>query len=168
MENETQVQNQDNTVVVKQTQTNNENEPVKESEKTFTQDDVNNIVVGRLSSIYKGYGVKDKAELDLLVQKANGFDELKTNFDSLSIEHQNTKDKLVFLENNINPERYDDVKAYFKGKEIVFNAENLIKEIETHKEWLNVPKSTFKVGNVQQEQISNKTDKERAMELFGF
>ena len=102
------------------------------------------------------------------MQKASGFDELKTNFDSLSIEHQNTKDKLVFLENNISPDRYDDVKAYFKGKEIVFNAENLVKEIETHKEWLNAPKSTFKVGNVQQEQINNKTDKERAMELFGF
>ena len=93
---------------------------------------------------------------------------LKTNYDSLFLEHQNQNNELLFMKNNISPDRYDDVKAYFKGKEIVFNAENLVKEIETHKEWLNAPKSTFKVGNVQQEQTNNKTDKERAMELFGF
>lgn len=139
-------------------------------QKTFTQEQVNAFVQNRINSIYGGYGVKDKAELDGLVQKARDYDELKTRYDSLEKEHYTNSEKLTFIENNINPARYDDVRAYFKGKEIVFNAENLLAELETHPEWLNVqvekPVTTITVGNSKKEK-PQENDKEKAFKLFG-
>lgn len=172
--NETQVQNTGDTVVAEQTQAKVDTEPKKvqnEADKRFTQDEVNNIVVGRLNSLYNGYGVKDKAELDALFQKATLYDDTKARYDALENEHRGIAEKLLFMENNINPARYDDVRAYFKGKELVFNAENLKKEIETHNEWLNVaekPVATIKaVGNIKQTE-TKENDKDKAMKLFGF
>jgi hypothetical protein len=145
-----------------------DNEPTpNDNEKTFNQEQVNAFIQNRLSSIYGGYGVKDKTELDALVEKAKSFDDFKSKYDSLENEHSKTVEKLTFIENNVNPERYDDVRAYFKGKELVFNADNLIKELETHKEWLKVePVTTIKVGNIKTEQ-PKATEKEQASKLFG-
>ena len=174
MLDETQVQNTGDTVVADQQDPKPQNDEKKvenEGEKRFTQDEVNNIVVGRLNSLYNGYGVKDKAELDALIGKATLYDDTKARYDALENEHRGTAEKLLFLENNINPARYDDVRAYFKGKELVFNDENLKKEIETHNEWLIVaekPVATIKaVGNIKQTE-TKENDKDKAMKLFGF
>lgn len=170
---EAQVQNQVNTVVDGQETPKVENEPknVENEGKKFTQDEVNNIVVGRLNSLYNGYGAKDKAELDALFEKAKSYDEFKTRYDSLEKSHLELAEELTFIKNNINPARYDDVRAYFKGKEIVFNEENLQKEIETHNEWLKVaekPVTTIKaVGNIKQT-VNKESEKDKAMKLFGF
>lgn len=169
---ETQV-NDVNTVVDKTEEPKAEEIKTEEepkAEKTFTQEQVNAFVQNRLSAIYGGYGVKDKAELDELVQKSRDYDELKTRYDSLEKDHYSKSEQLTFIENDINPERYDDIRVYFKGKELVFNAENLIKELETHPEWIKPkvekPVTTITVGKSKQEKPTE-DEKQKAFKLFG-
>jgi hypothetical protein len=160
---------QENEVVTVDNETVENTETADKVEKTFTQEQVNEFLQKRIASIYGGYGAKDKAELDAIVEKAKGYDDLKSRYDSLEKDHYTNFEKLTFMENNISPTRYDDIRAYFKGKEIVFNAENLLKELETHQEWLNVPEkptTTVKVGHTKTEQ-PKETDKEKAFKLFG-
>lgn len=140
-------------------------------EKTFTQEQVNGFMQERINSIYNGYGVSNKAELDALIEKAKGFDEVNANYQTTKTQNEEyaqqnrtLAEKVAFIENNVNPERYDDVRAYFKGKEIEFNAENLLKELETHKEWLN-ENTTIKVGFSKTEQ-PKETEWEQAKKLF--
>lgn len=44
-------------------------------------------------------------------------------------------EQIIFINNNIDKKRYDDVRFYFKGKELEFNEENLVNELITHPEW---------------------------------
>lgn len=150
----------------------------KEEVHTFTQEQVNEIVRKRLekadNKFYSRYGVGKKEELDELVGKAQSYDVMKERYDGLVSSNKSLTEELTFLKNNINPERYDDVKAYFKGKDLEFNAENLIKELETHNEWLNVvkqetaPKTTIQsLGTDRQVQERIESDAEKAKRIFG-
>ena len=64
------------------------------------------------------------------MQKSNDYDNLLAQKNELEKE-------LLFKNNNISSDKIDDVKYFFKGKGIELNAENLTKELETHKEWLS-------------------------------
>jgi hypothetical protein len=156
-------------------ETENNVEPVG-TPKGFTQEQVNEIIKERLeranNSLYKRYGVADKNGLDTLIQKANSYDLMAEQYNGLENERNGLLEKLTFIENNVNPDRYDDVRAYFKGKGLNFDKNNLLNELTTHPEWLNqVPKTTTistigaETGKVQESELS---EKERASRLFGF
>ena len=149
-----------------------------EATKTFTQDDVNKFVRERLErdrqSFYKRYGVEDREGLDALIGKAQSYEIMDERYNNMLQENNGLKEELAFVKNNINPERYDDVKAYFKGKELKFDVNSLANELETHPEWLNVvkaddkPKTTVKVVGTDGDHIPPKKDeKAEAMKLFG-
>lgn len=107
----------------------------------LTQEEVNALVVERLKKqkdgFLKKYGVDDEMKLDELVGKAKLHDEMKVQLDTLKSSNASLTEKLAFIENNINPERYEDIRIYFKGKGLEFTPDNFVKEIATHKEWLN-------------------------------
>ena len=156
----------------------NDVDETKNEVHTFTQEQVNEIVRKRLekadNKFYSRYGVSKKEELDELVGKAQSYDVMKERYDGLVSSNKNLTEELTFLKNNINPERYEDVKAYFKGKDLEFNAENLIKELETHNEWLNVikqetsPKTTIQtLGTERKVQERIESDAEKAKRIFG-
>ena len=154
-----------------------ENTEQEETPKTFTQEQVNEMVKARLDrdrkSIYKRYGVEDRSGLDDLIGKAQSYSVMEERYNAIQSEVNSLRESNAFLKNNINPERYDDIRAYFKGKEIPFNEENLKNEIATHSEWVTKsgeevsPKTTIQALGRDVPQKQSENEKENAMKMFG-
>lgn len=121
--------------------------------KTFTQDEVNELVKRRIErerkSIYSKYGFESSEELEQFLGKGQAYDSLKEKCDAAESENQSLKKSLAFMRNDINPSRESDIDAYYKGTGKEFSEDSLKEEIKTHPEWLNPkkaddkPKTTF-------------------------
>lgn len=154
-----------------------ENTEQEETPKTFTQEQVNEMVKARLDrdrkSLFKRYGVNDKSGLDDLIGKAQSYSVMEERYNAIQDEVNSLRESNAFLKNNVNPERYDDVRAHFKGKGLPFTEENLKNEIATHSEWITktgeeaTPKTTINVLGREQHQHSEENEKDKAMKLFG-
>lgn len=185
MENEnlTQGQEQDNTVVVEnqgneevETEGNEESNPAEET-TTFSQEQVNDFVRSRLEKyekrLFKRYGVEDRDGLNELFGKAQSYSVMEERYNNQKAENATLKEENAFLKNNINPAKYDDVRAYFKGKGLEFNEETLVKELETHGEWKNIeeisaPTTTITtIGTDPKMSMPKKDEKAEAAKLFG-
>ena len=153
-------------------------EPTADKPKTFTQEQVNKIMRSRIErdrlSFLKRYGVEDRDGLDSLIGKAQAYDIMKERYEARGTEIAELKEKLAFMTNNINPDREDDIRAYFKGKGLEFNEESLVNELETHPEWRNVvqvddkPKTTIEVLGVEhRDRNIPETDAEKRRRIFG-
>lgn len=147
-------------------------------EKTFTQKQVDDLIKARLErrnkSLLKRYGVEKSSDLDNLVGKSQAYDVMKERYTAIKDENAQLKERIAFLTNNINPDREDDIRAHFKGKDIVFNEENLVKELGTHPEWLKAvegdttPKTTIKkLGIEHKEGNKPESDAEKMSRIFG-
>lgn len=154
-----------------------ENTEQEETPKSFTQEQVNEMVKKRLErdrqSFLKRYGVDDRKGLDDLVGKAQSYSVMEERYNAIQEEVNSLRESNLFLKNNINPERYDDVRTYFKGKEMPFNEENLKNEIATHSEWVTksgeevTPKTTIRVMGKEQAPKPTIDERAKAMEMFG-
>lgn len=173
MENEKEIAGNENQV---ETATTEETEKVETT--SFTQEQVNDIVRERLErerkSLFNYYGVETKEELGDLIGKSQAYDLISEQLKQLQENYKNLNEEYAFTKNNINPERYEDIKIHFKGKELELNNENLINEITTHPEWLKTEKkedkkeTTIEKISPDREPKYTETEKERAMKLFGF
>ena len=155
-----------------------ENTEQEETPKTFTQDQVNEMVKARLDrdrkSLFKRYGVEDRNALDDLIGKAQSYSVMEERYNAIQSEVNSLKESNLFLKNNINPERYDDVRTFFKGKELELNEENLANELSTHSEWITKsgeevkPKTTIQfMGNESPKEKPSVNERDLAMEMFG-
>lgn len=137
--------------------------------KTFTEQELNEIVRNRLirqkSRLHQQLGVESDEAINELIEKVKKADELKSIVDSLQNENTLYKEQLTFIENNIDIKRYDDVKAYFKGKELSLTPETLKAELITHPEWI-AQKSVQTIGG-QRQSAPVKDERKSALELFG-
>lgn len=144
---------------------------VKNDEVKLTQEEVNNLVKDRVNKtkeqFYKRYGVSSREELDDLIGKCQSFDEVKERYDNLNVENQSLKQELAFLKNNIDNKKIDDIKIYFKGKELELNEENLINELSTHPEWVKANTSINTLGVEHKETKREETEDERIKRVFG-
>lgn len=138
-------------------------------DRTFTRDEVTRILKRRIdryqNQVFTKYGVKDSTELDSLFEKARGYDDIVKNRDELS-------EKVAFMENNVDPDRYDDVRTYFKGLGKTFDSSSLAEMIKTHPEWVKKMISEAKTTTVKPlgTDISRKpakSERDYARELFG-
>lgn len=147
---------------------------VAKPDRTFTRDEVTTILRRRLeranNSLYQKYSVKDVNEFNALLDKAKSYDSLKQERDSFS-------ERIAFMSNNINPDRYEDVRTYFKGKGMIFDEGVLKGLLESHPEWVNkaaepvvnnTPKTTVKVLGTESHPASKPSDQARAEKMFGF
>ena len=155
-----------------------ENTEQEETPKTFTQEQVNEMVKARLDrdrkSLFKRYGVEDRNALDDLIGKAQSYSVMEERYNAIQSEVNSLKESNLFLKNNINPERYDDVRTFFKGKELELNEENLANELSTHIEWITKsgeevkPKTTIQfMGNESPKEKPSVNERDLAMEMFG-
>ena len=140
-------------------------------DRTFTRDEVTRILKRRIdryqNSVLTKYGVKDASELDSLFEKAKGYDDLMNQKNEF-------EQQVAFLSNNINPDKYDDIKTYFKGKGLQFSNDELKRQLETHSEWLkqaptapSKPTTTITpVGTAQNGPVST-GEKELARKIYG-
>ena len=110
----------------------NSDSDFNEIQKTKINDIVRERLAQDRNARLKKYGYTTEDELDSIVEKGKKYDELKTLNDSLLKDREN----LYFLKARIKDEKIDDVKTYFKGKELDFTLENLIELAKTHPEWL--------------------------------
>lgn len=120
----------------------------QQPDRTFTRDEVTKILRNRLdryqNSVYRKYGVKNLDEFNSLFEKAKGYDDvIKSRDEAL--------ETVAFLRNNINPDKYDDVKTYFKGKGLQFTEDALKQQLESHPEWLK------KTSSVNQKPVTTIT-----------
>lgn len=176
MENEKEIAGNENQVDTATTETpesnNNEIQQEQVDEvKTFTQEQVNEFVRQRIererNSIYKRYGVNDRNELDNLVGKSQAYDIIKERFDELTNKNNELQKEFAYLKNGVDPNKKSDIEAYFKGKELEINDENMANEINTHPEW-KIKKTIEKISADREVQKKEKSEKEIAKELFGF
>ena len=158
-ENITQSQQSDNNVSV-------ETKPNKEVDRTFTQRDLDDIVSKRIRKLYERYGVKNQDELDTLIGKAQQRDTFKDKNDNLLKENKELNERLLFISNGVKKEKYDDIRAYFKGKELDFNKDTFLKELETHPEWLKNVKKVESIGNEKNSNSYEQDEREIAKKLF--
>lgn len=135
-------------------------------QKTFTQEKVDEIVKKRLNKIYSKYNVQDQKALDDLVSKSQSYDIMAERIENIRNENASLKEQIIFLKNNIDENKYDDIKAYFKGKEIEFNEENLLNELANHKEWEKKAITIETLGNTKQHDTPM-DEKDVASKLFG-
>ena len=183
-ENNTQVESQDNTAVVENQENNvesnqgqQESTPKVENPASFTQEQVNNFVRARLekyeNSLYKRYGVENKEGLNELFGKAQSYSVMEERYNNQKVENATLREENAFLKNKINPQKYDDIRAYFKGKGLEFTEDALINELTTHGEWLSVdevksPLTTIKaVGTDPKMNVPQRDEKAEASRLFG-
>lgn len=174
-----QVENKDITADVENKEVIVEDEKKEEesTSKTFTQEQVNDFVRTRLEkyekNLFKTYGVENKDGLNELFSKAQSYSDLEEKYNTQKVETDTLREEIAFLKNKINPQKYDDIRAYFKGKGLDFTEDALINELSTHGEWLNVeevktPLTTIKqVGTDPKMNTPRKDEKADAAKLFG-
>lgn len=163
-------------IVEETPQTESEDTQVSET-KSFTQEQVNEFIRQRLererNSVYSRYGVKDKTELDNLVGMSQSYQIIKERYAKIQQDLAELTEKLAFAENDTNPERKEDILAYFKGKGLEFNSDTLKQEIATHPEWLKVveqsdkPISTIQTLSPERGRPIENDEREEVAKLFG-
>ena len=168
-----QVENQESVTPTDNQQVDEPKQQVEE--KSFTQSQVNDIVRDRLNRMYGRYGVKDLQGLDDLIGKAQSYDVMAERLEEGRNTINQLNEKLAFLENDIEPTRYDDIRAYFKGKGIDFSNEALINELTTHPEWKRIveeskqPITTIsKISPDRQIVKPSTNEREEVAKMFGF
>lgn len=111
-------------------------------ERTWTKAQIVEMMKKRVArshnAFFKRYGVQDLKGLDELFEKSKQFGSMNDEFGKIQLKNSELMRENAFLRNNINPDRYNDVIAYFKGNNIDFSEEELIKALPTHNEWLKV------------------------------
>jgi len=133
-------------------------------EQSFTRDQVNKLMQKRVershNAFYNRYGVKDLTELDNLFGQASSYGPLKEQFDELTKtnseltaknselnnQYRELSKKYAFKSGNINPDKISDIEAYFKGKNIEIDENNLAKELLSHPEWVTKASSIQPLG----------------------
>lgn len=124
-----------------------------EPEQTFTKTQVNDMMRKRVErshqSFFNRYGVKDLAELDELIGQSRSygpmkerFDELSKNHEDLINQHNDLTKRYAYHVGNINPDKYNDIETYFKGKNLDINEQTLSEELKSHPDWIK------KVANI--------------------
>ncbi len=157
--------------------TEKENADSDKGKKLIPEDKVNSIVKKRLAEnnnkLYSSLGVNNKEDLEKAVSKAQSYDILEKENNDLKTELRSLKEEKAFKDNKIDPSRYDDIRTYFKGKELELTEESLIENIKTHPEWVikediskeeNINEAILKVlGNPSGDEPIRPDDRTRIM-----
>jgi len=136
-------------------------------EKMYSKAEVQDLMRRRVershNAFFKRYGVTNLDELDEFMRKSRTFGD---DYLSMKELNNNLTRENAFLRNNINPDKYDDIIAYFKGNNVEFAEEQLIEALKTHPEWLKQKTTIQTMGNeFHNENLPS--DKERASKILG-
>lgn len=125
-----------------------------EKERTYTKAEVQDLMKRRVERSHKAfftrYGVDDLKGLDELMHKSKSYSDMESEYGAIQVKNSELTRENAFLRNNINPEKYEDIIAFFKGTGIDFSEEQLLEALKTHPEWLKVTPSVTtiqKMGN---------------------
>lgn len=141
---------ENNTVTATETEPATTEEPVSntpttepttpEAERTWTKQQITEMMKKRVArshqAFFNRYGVQDLKGLDELFENSKKFNSMNDEFGKLQLRNSELARENAFLKNNINPDKYNDIIAYFKGSNLEFSEEELLKALPTHSEWL--------------------------------
>ena len=137
--------------------------------KMFTQEEVNAIVQERLDKTYKKYGFEKADELDEAVGKSQSYEVMKERYGSTQGRLAELEAENALLKSHIDPSKYDDVRAYFKGKSLPIDADTLAKEAQGHPEWAQriEPVTTVTPLGSDKDEGGDEDEDKKAAEMFG-
>lgn len=148
------------------------------TEKTFTQVEVNEMMRERLarqkSKFFESYELKDEDEFKSMLGKAQSYEAMKVGKEETLVELAKTQQSLWFKENNVNPEKVDDILAYFKGKDLPLDKDSLVEAVSTHPEWVNneittdpAPTTTITKLSPDKGLGDTESEEQRVAKMFG-
>jgi len=152
----------------------------------ITQSNLNDIIKKRISReqgrLCRRYNVKSLNELDNMVGRANSYFDLQIENADLSQQLKEAQQEIkqyreneLFNNLKINPDRFDDVRTYFKGKDLDLTKESLTQYLKSHPEWKKIeknyveenPRVTLRsLGNPPSEALKKQTDRERILSKY--
>ena len=153
--------------------TTNEQPLTADEPRSFTQDELNAIVKERLdrqtAKFLERLHLESMDGIDELLEHANGYSqaqELATNY---QLENDELRQQIAFRDNDVNKAKIDDIRAYFKGKGLELNDDNLREQLATHPEWVNAKPRTTTVRTLSPEKNAPKSVDgwEQARKYFG-
>ena len=161
----------DTTPTVDPAQVNTQPEQIK----TYTKEQVIEMMKKRVNrshnAFFKRYGVEDLKGLDDLFEKSKQYGSMNDEFGKIQLRNSELMRENAFLRNNINPDRYNDIIAYFKGNDIEFSEDELLKALPTHNEWLKksdpAPTTTIKSLGSEAHTLPKADESELASRLLG-
>lgn len=144
--------------------------------RTYTQDQVTALMKKRVershNSFFKRYGVGNLQELDDLFTRSSKYNQLESDYNNIRMRNADLVQENAFLKNNINPDRYADIVAHFKGTGKEFSEQALIEALNTHPEWLKqtntapANQTTISSLGVERSGPQVENEKEIASKLF--
>lgn len=145
-------------------------QPQAVPEKTYTKTQIMDLMKKRVDrshkAFFKRYGVNNLQELDDVFKYKDQYLGLQNKYNDLTRE-------MAFIKNNVSPERYEDIVAYFKGKGLEFSEQELLNQLATHPEWLkqqatiNPQSTTIKTLGSEAHSAPKPSDKDLASKLLG-
>lgn len=146
----------------------------KEEKRAFSRSQFNDIIKRRLDrqlkGIYGRFNVTDEAGLNECVDRLKAASLLEESYNNLKTENSQLKEKNAFISNSIDENRYDDIRTYFKGKELNFSEEALKQELQNHPEWvksIESPKTTIQALGVDTKAPQGEDDDSKMKRIFG-
>lgn len=149
-------------------------EPTVAPERTYTKQEVIDMMkrrVGRShNAFFKRYGVQDLKGLDELFENSKKFSSMNDEFGKIQLRNSELMRENAFLRNNINPDKYDDIIAHFKGNNVEFSEEELLKALVNHPEWLKqqaAPQTTIRALGAEAHTMPAADEASMASKLLG-
>ncbi len=142
-------------------------------ERRYTKNEVIDMMkrrVGRShNAFFKRYGVTDLKGLDELFENSKKFSSMNDEFGKIQLKNSELMRENAFLRNNINPDKYNDIIAYFKGNNVEFSEDELLKALPTHNEWLkqSAPVTTISTLGSEAHTMPVQDEAARAAKLLG-
>jgi hypothetical protein len=133
---------------------------------------LNSIVQRRVGetkqSIFNQLGVKSEQELNALLEKVKGYEELNGKFYAINTELSTLKAEKVASASGVRAEKVDDLLTYLKGKGLEYTPQNIQQAAQGHPEWLAQQEAVkpATIGKVGQQQQPTTSDIEKARNLF--
>ena len=84
----------------------------------------------------KQYNLESLEELESLLTKGRDYQKVFEELEKLKATNRELLEKDLFNSNKIDENRFDDVRTYFKGKELELSKESLAQALATHPEWV--------------------------------
>lgn len=146
-------------------------------EKLYNKQQIINMMKRRVERSHKAfftrYKVADLDELDAKFALADKYNELNAQFAPIQARNSELVRENAFLRNNVNPDKYSDIVAYFKGNDLEFTEEGLLEALGTHPEWLKpstvpAPQTTVKSFGIEQVGKRQETEDEKFNRIFGY
>lgn len=136
--------------------------------RTFTQDEVNDIIRERLARYDKKVAEELGGSIDDIRGIIDAHEKLKADYDNLKAAYDELFRELTFDQYGIDPERAGDIDAIMKSRNMDFTAHNLEALLDTHPEWRKQQATFQQVGTPRGDTTQRgESESERAARLFG-